>query len=157
MMSIITLNFSAAFVWPTVIYSALRNSLTANISWQFALFNNEAFFPISHFTRVVSCLWNSDGIGNIRHFSDLVTFYLNCCWMETQLSNLVICLITVKAGRARRSKHEDSQDSLQHSSHALQCFCSLLREDARHGSARVYFNLVWMPDTAVVNREARWA
>ena len=40
------------------------------------------------------------------------------------------------------SKHEDSQDSLQHSSRASQCFCSLLRVDARHGSARVYFHLV---------------
>ena len=44
--------------------------------------------------------------------------------------------------RACRSEHGDSQDSPQHSSRASQCFCSLLRGDAGHGCACVYFHLV---------------
>lgn len=79
----------------------------------------------------------------IIFFQICLTFYLNCCWIETQHSNPVISVITVKASRrARRSEHGDSQDSLPHSSRASQCFCSLLREDARRGSACVYFHLV---------------
>lgn len=75
-----------------------------------------------------------------QNFSDIL---LKLNWIETQLCNPAISAITVKAGRrARRSKHEDSQDSLQHSSRASQCFCSLLRGDARHGCACVYFHLV---------------